>query len=146
VVARSGRHAAQTAQRLNEAAFCGSCQFDHAHGIAIGTPIQDGAGVEFKLSAQFPWHDRLAFGCNGARHGKNFQLLVTIFKHEVKRPDYRKASVITRSANALAFLCAVALCQAVAQPVPSTTLWPRFGVAAAKILLPATGIAGHTPP
>jgi hypothetical protein len=92
VVARSGWHAAQTAQRPDEAAFCESCQFNHAHGITIGISIQDSAGVEFKFPAQFLWHNRLTFGCNGARHGKNFQLWILFFKHKVKRPDCRKAS------------------------------------------------------
>jgi hypothetical protein len=93
VVARSGGHTAQTAQRLDEAAFCGSSQFDHAHGITIGEPIQNSAGVEFKFPAQFLRHNRLAFGCNGARLGKNFQLFPPVFKQKVKRSNYRKASV-----------------------------------------------------
>jgi hypothetical protein len=82
VVTRRGWHAAQTTQCLDEAAFCSSRQFDHTHGITIGVPVQNSTGAEFKLPAQFLWHDRLAFGCNGARHGKNFQLLMPLFKHK----------------------------------------------------------------
>jgi hypothetical protein len=90
VVAWKGWHAAQTAQRLDKAAFCGSCQFDHAHGITLGAPIQNSTGVEFKFPAQFLRHDGLAFGGNGACHGKNFQLLVLFFKQKVKSTIYRK--------------------------------------------------------
>ncbi|HTV62317.1 MAG TPA: hypothetical protein VMH30_07085 [Verrucomicrobiae bacterium] len=78
---------------MDKAALCEPCQLDHAHGLTVGLPIQNSAGVEFKFPAQFLWHNRLAFGCNSARHSKNFQLLMSFFKRKMKGSNFHKVNV-----------------------------------------------------